>query len=48
MKVANPNLVQWLNYWRCGDSMAPNIYIFDLFMFLVCFVVLQVIAKGSW
>jgi hypothetical protein len=43
MKATNLNLAQWLNYWWRGDSRAPK----NLFLFLVCFITLQVIAKGS-
>jgi hypothetical protein len=48
MKVANLNSAQSLNYWWHGDSKAPKNLFFDLFLFLVCFVALQVIAKGGW
>jgi hypothetical protein len=44
MKAKNPNSTQWLNYWQRGDSMASK----NLFMYLVCFVVLQVMMKGAW
>ncbi len=44
--LRNAMLVQWLNYWQRGASMTPKNLFFDLF--LVCFIVLQVIAKGSW
>jgi hypothetical protein len=48
MKAANLNLALWLNCWRRGVSRVPKILFFGLILFLVCFVVLQVIAKGSW
>jgi len=48
MKAANPNSTQWLNYWQSGDSRALKNLFYDLFMFLVCFIALQVIGKGSW
>jgi hypothetical protein len=48
MKAANPNSAQWLNYWQRNDSMVPKNLFYDLFLFLVCFVALQVVAKGSW
>jgi len=48
MKVANPNLAMWLNYWWRGVSRVMKKLFFGLFLFLVCFVVLQIIARGSW
>jgi hypothetical protein len=47
MKVANPNSTQWLNCWQRGDSKASKNLFYDLFLFLVCFIALQIIAKGS-
>jgi hypothetical protein len=46
MKVANPNLALWLNCWQRGVSRASKKLFFGLFLFLVCFVVLQVIYEG--
>jgi hypothetical protein len=46
MKATNPNSAQWLNYWQRGDSRALKNLFYDLF--LVCFIALQVIAKGYW
>jgi hypothetical protein len=48
MKATNPNSTQWLNYWWRGDSTTPKNLFSNLFLFLVCFVDLQVIAKGFW
>jgi hypothetical protein len=48
MKAANPNSPLWLNYWKRGVSRVPKKLFFGLFLFVVYFVVLQVIANGSW
>jgi hypothetical protein len=48
MKATNPNLAMWLNCWRRGVFKGAEEVVFILFLFVVCFVVLQVIARGSW
>jgi hypothetical protein len=48
MKVANLNSAWWLNCWWCSDSTALKKIVFNLYLYLVCFVALQVMAKGAW
>jgi hypothetical protein len=33
---------------QCGVSLAPKFFASDVFLVLVCFVVLQVMIKGTW
>jgi hypothetical protein len=47
MKSTNPNLDYWLDCLRCVISTAPKKLFLMCFLFLVCFVVSQVMTKGT-